>query len=241
MSLTYQPFAATPEIENLGSDLRMNVPDSERVASAVAGFTFIGSALRRKGASKWLFLLGGIAFLRRGWTGECPCYRHFAVDHRHGDVSGVPGNRGIKVESTVYVNRSPAVLYKFWQGLEHLPRVMRHVISVLRQSGARSHWKVKGPLGQPLEWEAEIINQEENRFIAWQTLPGATVRNAGSIWFEPTDTGSTRVKVAFEYDPPGGALGGMISRLLGASPQKDLEEDLADFSEFAGRELPVFG
>lgn len=240
MSLTYQPFAATPELHDLSRDRQMNLPESERVASGVAGFVLIGVGLARSGASRWLLVAAGVALLRRGWTGFCPWYGRLKRDRRHPAAFGVPEGLGIEIEYAVEIRRSPQVLYKFWQNLEELPRIMRHVEFVRRHSDKRSHWKVRGPLGTSLEWEAEIIDREEDRSLSWQTLPGATVKSAGSIWFEPTATGSTIVTAAFRFDPPGGALGATVSSFLGASPQKELEEDLARFRDYAERELPVF-
>ena len=117
---------------------------------------------------------------------------------------------------------------------------MRHVESVRRLSDRRSYWKVNGPLAQSVSWEAEIINDVPGLLIAWQTLPGAGVRNAGSVSFEPTDAGGTLLKVALEFDPPGGAVGASLAAILGRSPQRDLEEDLARFKEFAEHELAPF-
>lgn len=128
-------------------------------------------------------------------------------------------------------------LYHFWRGLEGLTRVMRQVKSVESRGGKRSHWKVAGPAGQTFEWDAEIINEEEGRLIAWKSLPGASVSNAGSVWFEPVNGGATRVKVALEFDPPAGAVGVALSHLLGSSPESELSEDLKRFKEFAEREL----
>jgi hypothetical protein len=93
----------------------------------------------------------------------------------------VPGNRGTRVEASVDVDCPAETLFRFWRNLEQLPRVMRNVESVQQGAGKQSHWKVAGPLGQSLEWDAEIVNEHENRLIAWQSLPGATVSNAGSV------------------------------------------------------------
>lgn len=114
---------------------------------------------------------------------------------------------------------------------------MRHVKSVEQLGGNRSHWIVAGPAGPTVEWDAEIINEEKGRFIAWQSLPGATVGSAGSVWFEPAAGGGARVKVAFEYDPPAGSLGVAVAELFGNSPAADHAEDLHRFKEFAESEL----
>lgn len=218
----------------------MNVSDGERVTSAVAGLALVARATPvRSGAVRTLLLFGGLALLYRAWTGRCPWYEKLGLDHRH-DASGVPGNRGVKIEHSIEIHRSPGVLYDFWHDLVQLPKVMRHVESVERLSARRSAWKVKGPLGTSLSWDAEIINDDAGRLIAWQTLPGASVRNAGSVRFEETPGGGTLLKVSFEFDPPIGSVGAALSAMLGRDPQRDLEDDLGQFKAFAERELEPF-
>lgn len=235
-SLTYQPFAQTPEVDRLRHDLQMNLPDGERVFSGVLGFALTAAGLARGGLTRWALLMAGGALLRRSFTGRCPVYQHLDLDRRHGH-SGVPGNRGTRVEASVEIECPSGALFEFWRNLEQLPRVMQHVKSVEQRGAKRSHWKLAGPAGRTLEWDAEIINEEEGRLIAWQSLPGATVSNAGSVWFEPSPSGTTRVKVAFEFDPPAGVLGVAVAELFGNSPEANLVEDLQHFKEFAEREL----
>lgn len=40
-----------------------------------------------------------------------------------------------------------------------------------------------------------------------------------------------------EFEPPGKTIGLTISKLFGDSPQRELEEDLTVFKDFAEREL----
>lgn len=236
MSLTYQPFAQIPDVETLSHDLEMNVSEGERFASGLLAASLAAAALARGGAARWILLLAGGALARRAFTGRCPLYARLDLDRRHARA-GVSGNRGVRIESAVEIECPAATLFRFWRHLEGLPQVMRHVKSVERRGGKRSHWEVEGPAGQTLEWDAEIINEEEGRLIAWKSLPGATVSNAGSVWFEPVAGGATRVKVAMEFDPPAGAVGLAVAQLFGRSPSADLAEDLQRFKDFAEREL----
>ena len=89
MSLTYQPFAQTPDVDRLSRDLQMNLPDGERVASGVLGLGLAAAALARAGFARWALLLPGGALLRRSLSGHCPLYQHLDLDRRHGR-SGVP-------------------------------------------------------------------------------------------------------------------------------------------------------
>ena len=145
----------------------------------------------------------------------------------------VPHGQGTKVEKSVTVGRPPGDLYRFWRDFENLPHFMEHLESVKTLDGTRSHWKVKGPAGSAVEWDAEIINDQEDRLIAWRSLDNADVGNAGSVRFAPIDGGrATEVKVTLEYDPPAGALGVAFARLFGEEPAQQVEEDLRRFKEF---------
>lgn len=242
MSLTYQPFAEIPEIKKLAHELQMNMPDNERALSAIAGagLFVLGLGEGRSGVARWLLLGLGAALVHRGVSGQCALYRQLQVDRRH-PAEGAPQHHGTKVEESIEIHRTPEELYEFWRDLEQLPRVMRHVESV-RVLEEYSHWKIKAVAGfAAIEWDAEIINEEPGRMIAWRSLPDSRVRNAGSVWFEPAPSGATRLKVAFEYDLPGGALGTALAKMLGSDPRKLLREDLAAFKEHAEREMSPQG
>jgi uncharacterized membrane protein len=237
MSLTYQPFADAPDVQKIEDDLKMNVGDDERIMSAAAGATLAvsGLALARGGLGRWMMLGLGAALIYRAWSGRCALYEYQGIDKRHG--SRARGHSGTKVEQAVEIDCPADALYRYWRKLSELPKVMRHVESVAELPNNRSHWKVRTRTGVPLEWDAVFINDEAGRMIAWQSVPGSTIRNAGSVWFEQASSGATRVKVAMEFDPPAGKLGVTLAHLLGGSPEAELREDLLRFKEFAEREL----
>jgi uncharacterized membrane protein len=235
MALDFKPFEKLPSFKELRDELNRNISDKERMGSAFLSAALIPFALKQHGIGKWALLLGAGALLYRSMSGRCPVYEMLDIDRRH-RPAGVSGNRGIRVEAAVEIACPANMLYEFWKNLAELPRVMRHVESVTVM-GEYSHWKVKGPLGKTLEWDAEIINDHPGRLIAWQSLPGATVDNAGSVRFEKLGGRRTRLKVTFDFDPPAGPVGAAVAKLLGGSPQRLLEEDLAGFKEFAERDL----
>ena len=139
-----------------------------------------------------------------------------------------PG-QGVRVEERIVVRRTPAELFRLWRDLETIGQVFRHVERVECASGHRSHWVAKGPLGTLVEWDAEIINEIENRLIGWQSLPGSEVACAGSVRFEPYGDGATEITVVFRYDPPGGKLGVVVANILGADPSTTARQDLERF------------
>lgn len=231
MSLTYAPFAGLENVAPEESSSSINVGSAERIGSALIGAALSAYGLSRRDLPGALLGVIGSLLIYRGASGNCSGYRALGIDTTGQDGRGVPGDAGIRVEKSVEIQRSALDLYHFWRDLTELPLIMPHVKSVT-VSGERSHWIVQGPAGTEVAWNAEFINDEPGALIAWQSLPGSDVRNAGSVRFEPVGDGrSTRVKVALEYLPVGGRAGAFVAKLLGASPERQLKEDLARFEE----------
>jgi uncharacterized membrane protein len=116
-------------------------------------------------------------------------------------------------------------VYHFWRQLENLPRFMDHLESVTVLDENRSHWVAKAPAGTKVEWDATIHNEIEDELLAWRSLPGADVDNAGSVHFTPRGQ-STVVRVVLSYDPPAGRVGAAVAKLLGEEPGTQVEDDL---------------
>jgi uncharacterized membrane protein len=139
---------------------------------------------------------------------------------------------GIKTERSITINRSPEEIYSFWHQLNNLPRFMHHVESVTPRDAGISHWVVKTSHGRTLEWDARVIEDKPGHMISWQSLEGADMDNAGSVWFTPAADGNgTVVKISMKYSPPGGKIGVAISKFLGNDPGKEMEADLSRLKE----------
>jgi uncharacterized membrane protein len=103
------------------------------------------------------------------------------------------------------------------------------VAVAVREEGL-SHWVARGPGGMHVEWDARIINEIDNRLIAWQSVEGSTIATAGSVNFDETAHG-TRVRVHFQYSPPAGRLGAAIAWVFGEEPRLQVNEDLRRFKQ----------
>jgi len=141
----------------------------------------------------------------------------------------VKTGQGVKVTRACTIRKPAEELFRFWRNLENLPRFMQHVVAVEKISDVESRWTVKAPAGRTVVWNAVIFNEEPNRLIAWRTREGADVPNAGSVRFEPQNDGKTVVKVALEYDPPGGKFTAFLSKLFGKEPNIQVAQDLSRF------------
>ena len=85
------------------------------------------------------------------------------------------GERGVRVRDAVRLEKPLAEVYRFWRRLENLPQFMTHLERVTELGDGRSHWIAKGPAGVRVEWDAEIINEAENKVIGWRSIPGGDV------------------------------------------------------------------
>jgi uncharacterized membrane protein len=218
----------------------VNVGEAERWASAIGGGALAVYGLTRGSVGGIVMALVGGALVYRGASGHCDMYAATGINtagteskSRSGNpVISVPASRGIKVEKSVSINKSPAELYSFWRNFENLPRFMNHLESVKSTGDNRSHWVANAPAGTTVEWDAEVYNEKENELIAWRSLEGSQVDNAGSVHFEPATGGrGTTLRVSLKYDPPGGFIGATIARLFGENPEQQIEEDLRRFKQ----------
>lgn len=224
-------------LTNFLTDTSRNVGDAERVASTVAGGALVAYGLKQGGLGGALISLLGGGMLVRGTTGHCHVYDAMGV-RTSGPQEGTrrsPFSRGSLLKGKVHVtkaltiNKSADELYHFWRDFKNLPKFMRHLESVSSVDGNRSHWTAKAPLGQTVEWDAEVTSDIENHRIGWKSLEGATIPNSGVVEFRPTVDRGTEMIVTMTYEAPGGKLGEWIAWALGEEPSIQIADDLRRF------------
>jgi uncharacterized membrane protein len=207
----------------------VNVGRRERWISAVAAAAVVAYALRRRRGRGLMLPFAG-ALLGRAVSGRCAVNqvlgRNSALDEPASSVASVRRGDGVRVDERIVLNRARSEVYRFWRNLENLPRFMDHLESVTVLDEERSHWVAKGPAGTRVEWDAVIHNEIPNALIAWRSLEGSEVDNAGSVHFSPTENGDTEVRVVLRYDPPAGRMGAAVAWLFGEEPSRQVAEDL---------------
>jgi uncharacterized membrane protein len=210
----------------------MNVAPLERWASAVAGAALARYGLapeRRRSAAGLALAFAGGALLKRGVTGHCDVYGALGVSSGKGRArrAAVAPAEGITVDESVTIQKPAEELYRFWRRLENLPRFMEHLREVREIGDGRSRWVARAPLRRTVAWDAEIVNEIENRLIGWHSVGEADGTSSGSVSFEPAPGGrGTRVRVRLQYDPPGGRLAAALAKLFGEEPSQQIREDL---------------
>jgi uncharacterized membrane protein len=189
----------------------------------------VGASRRSVGGA--LVAISSAPLLYRGITGHWPTLANGST-HPDNTKTALAGARGIHVRESIRLEVPLADVYRFWRRLENVPRFMRHLDRVTESSDGKSHWVAIGPAGLRVEWDAEIINDVENKVLAWRSLAGSDVVTAGSVNFDSVRDGrSTQVSVHLQYAPPAGKTGALIASLFGREPSQTIREDLRHFKQ----------
>jgi uncharacterized membrane protein len=213
----------------------VNIGNVERLVCGMIGGWMLARWLARPSLRGLLMAGTGIVLVYRAATGRSRLYRslHISGSEQERRASAtIPYQTGVKIEQITTIAKPPEELYQFWRNPENLPQVMIHIQSVVRTGPEHSHWVAKGPAGTTIEWDAEVIHDEPNALIAWQSLPDSLIRQAGSVNFKELEAGrGTEVKLTVEYRPAGGPIGAGITYLLGQDPRRQIAEELQRFKQ----------
>ncbi len=186
-------------------------------ATGAGALMLLYGALVRRGLVGSLLAGGGAALALRG-----------SANRPMPALLGIQGaGKGVTVQKTITVRQPIHIVFDLWSRLDNFPMFMQHVREVdIEVGGNRTRWTVAGPAGTKLEFEAETIELEPDRVIAWRTLPGQSIEHEGRVRFIEVE-GGTRVQVQMTYRPPGGVVGHAIAHILGWDPKARMDEDLA--------------
>jgi uncharacterized membrane protein len=214
-------------------DPLVNTNKTERALSAIAGSLILYKITQKHKADSLLLLAGGY-LLYRGLSGHCAIHSLFSGRRR------VDHTRNVNVRASVVVNRPREEVYAFWRKLENLPLFMRHLESVDEIDNTTSAWKVRLPGGLGfIRWEAEIVKEEDGTMLSWQSVPGASVQNAGKINFSDTPGKGTRIDALISYHAPMGKFGEEVSHLLSPVFSEMIKNDILGFKHFLEDAYPV--
>jgi uncharacterized membrane protein len=135
-----------------------------------------------------------------------------------------------RVHESIEVQAPPQDVFQYWSNFQNFSEVMRNVEEVRMTGPDTSHWRVKGPLGKTVEFDARTTEASLERGIAWESVEGE-VDTSGQVRFEEVATGRTRIDVTMNYaDPPGGKIGEVAAEVI-SNPEREMREDLENFAE----------
>jgi uncharacterized membrane protein len=214
------------EIKSINNDNSSdNLSATERLGSVIVGGALVLTGLSQRSLLRNLLTVSGGSLMYHGVMGDKSLQNKLMET-----TTGLVAN-SIRVEKTVTIqNKSPEELYTYWRNFENLPTFMKNLQSVRIVNETRSHWAAKSPMGNSIEWDAEMLIDRTNELITWASVPGADVENSGSVRFTPAYPGrGTEVKLVLEYSPPGGAITDAVAKVFNQSPEQQVVEDLRHF------------
>ena len=199
-----------------------NWSPAARLLTSVAGGALAFYAARRHDRFGSALGLAGLALLTRGLS-----------NRELTRVVGVRGGRNaIRIQKTVNIAAPVDKVFSNLTDWDKFPQWMSHVREVRvygdkNSIGTRTHWEVDGPAGSTVAWDAVVTRFIPNELVAWKSVEGEPVRQAGRIRFQPNEDGSTRVHVELQYNPPAGYIGHAIAALFKKDPKRQMDDDLA--------------
>ena len=211
-----------------GAKLSVNVGKLERIATIIAGTALAYKGITNPKPNLQIPLTAaGLALLVRGATGHCPVYS-LAGKKKLPDTV-----KNINIITKMTVNKPRLEVYNFWRKLSNLPLFMEHLETVEVLDDKRSHWVAKVPahLGK-IEWDAEIVKEIEGELIGWNSLPHATINNAGKVEFRDADKFGTELTVVITYRAPFGDIGEGIASWLTPVAKKMIMKDVKNFKRY---------
>jgi len=135
------------------------------------------------------------------------------------------------VARAVTIAKPAAEVYAYFRDFANLPTFMENVVSIDVRDDRTSHWVVKAPAGQTVEWDAIVTEDEPNRLIAWTSAEGADVPNSGRVEFRDAGQRGTVVTATILYDPPLGVVGKVVAKLFQREPAIQARRDLNRFKQ----------
>lgn len=135
-----------------------------------------------------------------------------------------------RVHESIEVQAPLQDVFTYWSNLENFPQIMRNVEEVRVTDQEMSHWRIKGPLGKTVEFDAKTTEMSPERGIGWNSTGENDVETSGQVRFEEVADGRTRIDVTMNYaDPPGGKIGEVAANAI-SNPEREMREDLENFA-----------
>jgi uncharacterized membrane protein len=119
---------------------------------------------------------------------------------RRRDRTHAPSFSPKVVDAAIEVGVPVKTAYNQWTQFEEFPRFMEGIDEVRQVDDTLLHWGAT-VAGKHAEWDAEIIEQEADRRIAWESIDGKRTR--GTVEFEQLTPDRSRIRLHMSYTPDG--------------------------------------
>jgi uncharacterized membrane protein len=198
----------------------------DRIAMIAGGLLLFGNGIRH--GSFFRSALGGYL-----------AYRGIAGDRSFSELceltnQKISSGKALNLRVSMVINKPKEEVYSAWRNLSNLPIFMEHLVSVTEEDEIYSNWEMKipGGLGK-LRWKAEIVKERMGEMIAWQSIEGSELQNAGKVGFRDALGGEgTMVDVVLTYHAPMGKAGEKLAQLFNPLFKKMITQDIKNFKNF---------
>jgi uncharacterized membrane protein len=135
--------------------------------------------------------------------------------------------RTVDMRMTVVVDKPIHDVFAFCRDFENFPEIVDVLLSVEDSQDGRSHWAVRSPSGESIEWDATVTKYVPNSVIAWESVPDAVVVANGMMRFYPLSATETRVDVTLKYRPLRTGLTEAVRALMTLPNARRLRTEIA--------------
>jgi uncharacterized membrane protein len=195
----------------------INVHGVERVASGVAGGLALAWAARTRSIPAAFGGLLGAALLHRAVSGHCAVYGALGIDTAGGPAE--PSHQAIDIARSLTIQAPASEIYRVLSQPDTFARILGHFAELTSAGHVRTQWTLHAPLGQTLRWTTAIAERRPDELLRWSSAEGEALSLNGAFHLRPApaDRG-TEVRLQLHFEPPFGALGRALTKLLGPAP-----------------------
>lgn len=138
------------------------------------------------------------------------------------------------IQQSIDIKVPVRTIYNQLTQFEEYPQFMEEVKTVQQLDDTHLHWTTM-MANRPVEWDAEITEQEPDRCIAWRNVSGPT--NSGKVEVQPLGPDAARVTLTMQSEPQQvpGSMAGNTEQEMAQRLKFDLAR-LKDFIEARGSE-----
>jgi uncharacterized membrane protein len=135
--------------------------------------------------------------------------------------------------SSVTIGRPANELRELWLRPDTQSRIWAHFADVTVSNDGTAEWIAHGPARGEYRWRTEVAESGTEE-VRWSTLDGADVANVGILTFRPAPgERGTELYLQVRFDPPGGAVGQVVSKLFHIVPGEIVRKALYQFRALA--------
>lgn len=125
----------------------------------------------------------------------------------------------ITIDKKITIQAPIEKVFNFWKEYQNFSKYIDDIESISKLSDTRSHWIINGPLHTHVEFDADTVECQQNKYIKWIAIHEVEndhlseqaeeklqeempVAGTGELFFNEIAPGSTEVHLKFHYTLP---------------------------------------